>query len=435
MTFDVDAALTLPSGLVLDRRFFYDDIDRAARAMTLTVQQNVTLYKSNPFYVQNRPSLAFHNVNLVESYLADPRVVAWIAALDARKAGNNVARAVVPMLLSSDDGETLFEPQSYSQKINPRLPMVDIKKYETHTAIYAYHIAQCFAIKGECDAGVEKLTALQGEFAHFDDEAVAAESGPLRYKNFMNDTLSRASKRLEDLSATAMAGLTRAQIDAVNINNVKYFTQYRECENPDTRNASVAGLVTKIFDKNCPLYVRHDHEKKPGDPDLPLLHEGSIKWRKTTKRSLEFLTPLHRLVAGTDMAVAYQIAADMAYERTMDYTMRQMPVLALTDAGAATEPHENAPAQTFKEFITQRYHMLTDRRDNCGIHPLQDTQFMSHVEFAAKLLTESQRGERPDPHMLTNTYDYTRRDGYRGQYNRNLDYIRSGMPIQRLYMQ
>jgi hypothetical protein len=384
--FDEQAILTPASGLPIDKSFFTNDLDRTACALMHQASKNVILYRDNPFYADNRPSLKDHVDGLMELFQSLPSVKTVL--------GNqleDIDRSIMvctmgKKLMIHDYGEVLpSEGLSFHQKVLHKELIPDTKRLEKIAAPLGYEFALHHAALKSPDVFLKTAARIQYLFS----KKLQKISSHPKKEAFFKQNVDRVIQQMTEALATSAAQITPIQYTFINKLLTEFSSDYEACETSGQK--SVDDLIVKTLDKNCLSYNENGFKKylNPEMKSITMDREPNTLALKTIQRSEEFLLRLAQEAKSDPIAsYFYQDINTVVCDYLKNYTLLGRPLIYL-DGQAPQEVDIHAPRSLFIENHLQQKELIDQRRAN-HIHPLQDSIINSGEEIAALAMTNQQ---------------------------------------------
>ncbi|MDB5478346.1 MAG: hypothetical protein JWM96_841 [Alphaproteobacteria bacterium] len=364
---------------------FYNDLDKRALALCLEMNKNIRRFKGNPCVPEEtRMTLEAHVYDLVDMFAQLPQTHNILQKGDKESEEYRFVIDTFRVLLRHDLGESIFEPQTYLQKVDPNLPKIDGGDFEAGVAKAIYHLAQHAAATGEETAFRTRITALQNDYAHFDVEASGRRGQD--YADYMYANFAAAITSLNQFNAALPAISDAAMADLILLNDARHFADFQLVEDPKIQAGSPAGIFAKIIDTAQleDIFYALEKVKYPDLPYFPLEFRPHDYILMLCKRSEKLLPKFYRMVQKKEFLFPFlQAAYEMVYRRVASGTLLLRPYLCLTDA-LENEPGLAADAAQHAAFDAVMLQKIQQRRKT--IHPLDDTMILSGLEVAAKAL-------------------------------------------------
>ena len=365
---------------------FRNDLDKQTLALCLQISAFVRRYKGNPCVPQDtRMTLEEHLHDLIQRFAGMPDTKSILATNEKNTAAYQFVIQGFRTLLRHDLGETIFEPQTYLQMIDPALPKINTAPFETAVMQSIYHLAQHAVATGEQDIFLARVRALQQEYASFDVEASLRIGQD--YADFLRLSFEQALDSLDQLKST-LSPLPDENLTAlIHYNDAQHIRDHQLSEHPDFIAASPAGVFAKILD-TAQLEDVHYEACKLQNRALPYQY---LNWQASnyivqlSNRS-EKLLPLFGEMAAQEkylqpfLATAY----DVTYTRLAAIALVLRPYTFLTAQPPADEPNLTGTAEAHQLYNAEKAATIAARRRQC--HALDDKHLVSNVEIAAKAL-------------------------------------------------
>jgi len=368
---------------------FYNDLDKQAITLCLHTNNYVRRYKGNPCVPQDtRMTLDEHIYDMIDSFLRLPETQHILKQSHKNSPEWNFVIQTLRVILRHDLGESIFEPQTYLQKVDPNLPKINAGYFEEAVTKHIYHLAQHAVISNKQKEFLNAINGMQRQYDHFDVES-SAKTGQ-EYADYLYAHFDEAISELQKLHKALPPITDSALVKTIQKNDLQHFHDYEQIENPEVQKTSPAGIFTKIIDTGAQLEDMRYEVDKLQNPALPyknLSRQPSNYILILIRRSEKFLLPFIRMVQeNAYLSPFLKPAYEMAYTRIAAGSLLLRPYTFLQ-----TQPQEPGLLSNDNEHDTFNRNMLQKiaaRRQT--IPALKDDEILSNLEVAAKALTYRQ---------------------------------------------